>query len=229
MAHRFDLIVVGAGAVGAYHALHAARAGLSVALLDRHDWPAGASIRNFGMAIPSGMAPGHWLDLARESAAIYRELAAAGAATITGTGTLYLATTDLETRVLSEFAARGPALGYRCVLLDPADARAFHPALTTGDTRAALHFPDDLQIDQRNLFRTLIPWMVETLGVTWLPGRDVTAISRRQRATEISTTTGERFTGARAVICPGPDLVNSCPALAAEAGITTCKLQMLRT
>jgi D-hydroxyproline dehydrogenase subunit beta len=225
----YDLVVIGAGAVGAFHALFAARDGMRVALVDRDLMPGGASVRNFGMCIPSGMAPGRWLDLARESAAIYRNLAEAGAATISGTGSLYLAFTDGEAAVLEEFAASGPALGHRCDLLDPDAAVRFHPALRRERLQAALHFPDDLQIDQRGLFRTLIPWMVETLGVTWLPGQEVVGFSSGSGGIEVMTAAGERITGSRVLACPGPDLARLFPGVAAEAGIRTCKLQMLRT
>lgn len=224
-----DLIVIGAGAVGAFHALFAARAGLRVAVLDRDSWPTGASVRNFGMAIPSGMAPGPWLEIARESAGIYRDLAATGAARISGTGTLYLAATDLEAAVLEEFASRGPGLGYACALLDREQTLRLHPSLDPASLRAALHFPDDLQIDQRSLFRSLIPWMAETLGVSWLPGREVVAVSRRAAGVEAVTANGGRIRAARAVVCPGPDLARLYPGIAADAGVRACKLQMLRT
>lgn len=224
-----DLIVIGAGAVGAFHALFAAQSGLRVALVDRDAWPSGASVRNFGMAIPSGMAPGPWLEIARESSAIYRDLAVAGAVRISGTGTLYLATTDLEATLLAEFAARGPALGYRCDLLTPEEAVAVHPALKRSGLAGALHFPDDLQIDQRTIFQTLIPWMVETHGVAWLPGREIVAIGRSGSVAEARSSTGERIHAARAIICPGPDLGRFYPEIAAGAGVRACKLQMLRT
>ncbi len=225
----YDLIVIGAGAVGAFHALFAAQAGLKVALIDRDEWPGGASVRNFGMCIPSGMAPGPWLEIARASAAIYRDLAGSGAASLSGNGTLYLATTDLEAALLAEFAERGPGLGHQCDLLDRDAALAIHPALRRQAVTAALLFTDDLQIDQRGLFRTLIPWMVETLGVAWLPGRDIVAIGREAGGVVARSAGGDRVHAARAVVCPGPDLDHLYPGIAAAAGVRSCKLQMLRT
>lgn len=225
----YDLAVVGAGIVGAMHALFAARAGMRVALLDRGEWPGGASVRNFGMAIPSGMAAGPWLDLARGSVEIYRELAEAGALSVSGSGSLFLATTDLEARVLAEFAERAPALGHRCDLLEPAQAVAFHPALRRDGLRAALLFPDDLQVDQRSLPRTLIPWLSETLSVDWMPGRTVSGIARRPGGVRVATADGEAVDAARAVVCAGPDLAALFPGLAEAASIRRCKLQMLRT
>ena len=48
MHKAFDLVIIGAGILGLAHALHAARRGLRVAVLDRDAQANGASIRNFG-------------------------------------------------------------------------------------------------------------------------------------------------------------------------------------
>ncbi|GAB3543766.1 FAD-dependent oxidoreductase [Spirosoma fluminis] len=44
----YDLIVIGAGALGTFHAYHAAKAGLRVLLLEKDNYPVGATVRNFG-------------------------------------------------------------------------------------------------------------------------------------------------------------------------------------
>jgi D-amino-acid dehydrogenase len=55
---HFDVIVVGAGAVGACSALELVRAGLSVAIVERgEDWAAGCSWGNAGMIVPSHASP----------------------------------------------------------------------------------------------------------------------------------------------------------------------------
>ena len=42
----WDLIVVGAGVLGSFHAYFAARRGWRTLLLERGDWPGEASVRN---------------------------------------------------------------------------------------------------------------------------------------------------------------------------------------
>jgi len=53
-----DIAIVGAGIMGLAHACHAARAGLSVTVLDRNAQASGASVSNFGMLALVAQAPG---------------------------------------------------------------------------------------------------------------------------------------------------------------------------
>lgn len=57
MRTHFDLIVVGGGIMGTFHAYHAARQNKSVLLLEKDNFPVGATVRNFGQAVSSG-----WLE-----------------------------------------------------------------------------------------------------------------------------------------------------------------------
>ena len=59
---EYDVIVVGAGVLGVFHAYFAAKQGMRVLLLERDDAPRGASVRNFGWCIPSAMTPGVWAE-----------------------------------------------------------------------------------------------------------------------------------------------------------------------
>src|SRR5215213_5517223 len=72
----FDLVVVGAGIVGLAHVLLAARAGLSVAVLDRDAQANGASMRNFGFVTVTGQGwPDTWRRALR-ARAVWAEVAA---------------------------------------------------------------------------------------------------------------------------------------------------------
>jgi FAD dependent oxidoreductase TIGR03364 len=242
--------------VGAFHALFAAEAGMRVLLLERDDRPRGASVLNFGMVVPSGVAAGPWHELALASAAIFRDLAARGAVALAGSGTQYVATTAAERDVLEEFAAVGPGYGYACRLLGAAASVAHNPALEPAAVKASLLFPDDVQVDQRALLPRLIAWMVETLGVVWRPGCVVTGVERaggggrggglvRVRAAHgvehasvggeragpgrVGAEPGEEFRGRRVVVCPGADIRTLFPDVFARAGVGLCRLRMLRT
>ncbi|RZL13493.1 MAG: FAD-dependent oxidoreductase, partial [Hymenobacter sp.] len=56
MHNSYDLIVVGAGALGAFHTYFALQQGLKVLLLEKDARPMEATVRNFGQIITSGMA-----------------------------------------------------------------------------------------------------------------------------------------------------------------------------
>src|SRR2546421_9054983 len=101
---EWDVIVVGAGVLGAFHAWFAARRGLRTLLSERGEMPADASVRNFGTLVPSAMTPGEWHRRAVESAAVYRDLADQIRIPLQRHGTQYLATTTAEAAVLEEFS-----------------------------------------------------------------------------------------------------------------------------
>lgn len=69
---KADLIVVGAGVLGTFHAYHALRQGRSIVLLEKDAMPAGATVRNFGEIVPSGLGPGRWQNLGIESMNLYK-------------------------------------------------------------------------------------------------------------------------------------------------------------
>ena len=74
MNKEFDLIVVGAGILGLFHAYHAAARKRSVLLLEKDIGPQGATVRNFGQVVPSGMPQGRWQQYGRYATLLYQEL-----------------------------------------------------------------------------------------------------------------------------------------------------------
>src|SRR4051795_7366989 len=72
-----DVVVVGAGVVGAACAYFAARAGLRVAVLDRGPVAGGTTGAGEGNLLVSDKSPGPELDLALHSLALWRELGGA--------------------------------------------------------------------------------------------------------------------------------------------------------
>ena len=55
MENEFDLIVIGGGVLGTFHAYHALEKGFKVAILEKDKAPQSATTRNFGQVVPSGM------------------------------------------------------------------------------------------------------------------------------------------------------------------------------
>lgn len=226
--NRWDLVVVGAGVLGAFHAYWAGRAGLRTLLVERNDWPREASARNFGMIIPSGMEPGPWHDQAIHSLRVYEALARELPIADVLRGMIYLAATEREASVLTEFAHIGPGHGYRCELLDPAEAARRNPAIRKDACRVALDFPDDLILDPPALFRSLIPWLGEKFEIAYRPRTTVVGIERGGDCL-VRFASGEETRTARVVVCPGVDRSTLFPAVFAAAGISFTKLQMMRT
>lgn len=86
----FDLVVVGAGILGTSHALQAARLGKRVALLEKDNRPEGATVRNFGQVVPSGLS-GRWYEYGLRSVEIYKEIQKEFDLTVRAQGSVYVA------------------------------------------------------------------------------------------------------------------------------------------
>jgi FAD dependent oxidoreductase TIGR03364 len=224
---RADVAVIGAGVLGTFHAYFACLRGLRVVLIERGGLPLGASVRNFGMIIPGGMPPGEWHRRGCESADLYRRLADEVPFPLRQGGTQYLATTPAEATVLEEFARLGPGRGYTCRLLDPGESRSLNPAVAE-TCLASLHFPDDLRLEPRALFRALIPCLVEVHGLTYLPHTVAVRVTAEGSACRVLTAGGEEIHAGHVFVCSGADLQTLFPQRLAAAGLSHCKLQMLR-
>ena len=70
---KYDLIVIGGGVLGVFSAYHALRMGRSVALIERNNRSRGATVRNFGQIVPSGLSM-KWRKYGRKSLEVYQEL-----------------------------------------------------------------------------------------------------------------------------------------------------------
>ena len=225
----FDVIVIGAGVLGSFHAYSACRRGLRTLLIERGDSPNEASARNFGTIVPSAMTPGEWHRRGLETVGIYRELAGELPPFLKPGGTQYLALTPGELAVLEEFARVGPEKGYACRLLDRRGSVALNPSIDPGRCLGSLHFPDDVRVDPRALFAGLIPWMVGTLGCQYQPRTVAIGVDADGDDCVVTTAAGARFRGHRAFVCTGGDFRTLFPSLFAESGLSRCRLQMMRT
>jgi D-hydroxyproline dehydrogenase subunit beta len=225
---EWDLIVVGAGVLGTFHAYFAAQRGGRVLLIERSDWPREASVRNFG-TLMAGSLSGEWHRRGMESIAVYRQLAPLAGFQFQDHGSLYHVTTPLEATILEEFARLGPAAGHRCELLDPGRAEAINPFLNREHVRSGLFFPDDARVEPRGLLQKLIPWLTRELHVEYKPATVAVNVDVVHGQARVRTAAGAEFRARHAVVCNGADLRTLFPEEFAAAGFERCKLLMMRT
>ncbi|MFI6503429.1 NAD(P)/FAD-dependent oxidoreductase [Nonomuraea typhae] len=137
-----DVIVIGAGVVGAACAYYAARAGLDVTVVDRGPVAGGTTGAGEGNILVSDKEPGPELDLALLSNRLWRELAAHGGFEFEAKGGLVVAETADVLRQLTDLAAKqgvehtavpGEALG------------GYEPHLAPG-LAGGVHYPQDAQV-----------------------------------------------------------------------------------
>ena len=101
---QYDLIIIGAGNLGTFHAYHALKLGKKVLLVERDAAPNEATVRNFGQIVPSGQALNEWFDFGRESLKIYNEIQKKANISVRKNGSYYLASNEEELVLLHEAA-----------------------------------------------------------------------------------------------------------------------------
>jgi FAD dependent oxidoreductase TIGR03364 len=218
------LAIVGAGIVGLAHAYQAARRGLRVVVFERNARATGASIRNFGMILPIGMAAGPMLERALRSRGIWLDLAARAGFWHNPAGAVFLAYAADELQVLGEFAARASALGYQCQLLDAAGVLARSQAVKTQGLLGGLFSATEIVVDPREAVVKLAAYLQAECGVEFHFGQTVTAIEPPRLIAN-----GEAWLAERVTVCGGADFETLFPDLLRHSGLTRCKLQMMRT
>jgi len=224
-----DVLVIGAGVVGAFHAYHAAQRGYSVLLAERNPWPNDASTRNFGIIARSIVEPGSlWANYARDTRETYEAIQREHDITVRKTGSLYLASTTLERAVLTEYAGSA-ANRDECTFIEGAEAVARYPFLEPEYCQGALLFPHDLGLDPRLMLRQLIPFLEQTGRVTYLPRTTITHLEVRGDRCHARDAARNTFEAAHAFVCGGANRHLLFPELFTDDLARVCKLQMLRT
>lgn len=224
----FDLIVVGAGVLGCFHAWAARQRGWRVLLLERSVAPQAASVRNFGLIIPTALT-GVWQQHGLRGLQIYRDVAARVGVTLNQSGTLYVAQTGDELARLEAVLDRPAAAELGLELLDPRQALHQHPLLNPDFVRGALHAQLELRVQPREFLPAMLRWLGADDMLTYRPATQVVDVAERGGHVEVRTAAGERFDGQAVVVCCGAELATLFPERLQAARLNYCRLQMVRT
>jgi len=149
-----DVVIVGAGIVGAACARALAVAGVRVTVLERGAAASGTSAKGEGNLLVSDKGPGAELDLAVYASSLWPTLVAELADELgpgfpsleyERKGGLVVATTDAGAEPLLAFASTQREVGVDARAVSVTDALALEPWLNPAIT-AAVHYPDDAQV-----------------------------------------------------------------------------------
>ncbi|RVX42236.1 glycine/D-amino acid oxidase-like deaminating enzyme [Nonomuraea polychroma] len=191
-----DVIVVGAGVVGAACAYYAARAGLDVTVVDRGPVAGGTTGSGEGNVLVSDKEPGPELELAVLSNRLWRTLAGHGGFEFEAKGGLVVAETPEIQRQLAELAAKQDV--EHAVV--PGDAlRDYEPHLAQG-LAGGVFYPQDAQVQPMLAAAALLKHGADKYGRGTLRlrlGAEVTGFIRSgERVTGVRTTQGDVLGGA---------------------------------
>lgn len=228
MEKRFDLIVVGAGIMGTFHAYHALEMGLRVALLEKDSSPRGASVRNFGQVIPSGLA-GRWFDFGCSSLDLYRTLKHTAGIQVREQGSVYLASDADEIQLLHELQAHYDTKGYPCTLLSGNDLLKNYPFIRSSYAREALYFPQELSVEPERLLTQVHSYLKSRFPYFCLQFRSPVTRCFDSNSGATVTVHGAEWVADKVIICNGAEVDLLFPERFFAPGRQVCKLQMMRT
>uniref|UniRef100_A0AAU1ZTW5 FAD-binding oxidoreductase n=1 Tax=Streptomyces sp. NBC_00093 TaxID=2975649 RepID=A0AAU1ZTW5_9ACTN len=144
-----DVVVIGAGMVGAACALYLARAGLATLVLDRGAVAGGTTGAGEGNLLVSDKEPGPELDLALLSARLWHDLAAepglGGAVEFEAKGGVVVASDAEGMAALTGFAAGQRAAGIEAETVDAGQLADLEPHLAP-DLAGGVLYPQDCQV-----------------------------------------------------------------------------------
>ncbi|NUP20309.1 MAG: FAD-binding oxidoreductase [Streptomyces sp.] len=170
-----DVVVVGAGMVGAACALYAGRAGLDVILVDRGPVAGGTTGAGEGNLLVSDKEPGPELDLALLSGRLWGELARefGEAVEYEAKGGVVVASSPGGLAALERFAAGQRAAGVVAESVAGDGLYDLEPHLAPG-LPGGVHYPQDCQV----MPTLAAAHLIRASGARLLTGRTVTDILR---------------------------------------------------
>jgi glycine/D-amino acid oxidase-like deaminating enzyme len=208
-----DVIIVGAGIVGAACARALAMDGFEVTVVDRGTVAGGTSSACEGNLLVSDKGPGAELDLARYASGLWQRTVEdlrdqlgpeSPSVEYDAKGGLVAATTDTGAQSLLAFAASQRAVGIDAQVLDAREARALEPDLAP-DIRVAVLYPEDAQVQPTIATEALLA-SARRHGARVLENRAVTGpvLDPSGCLAGVATSAGDRLTASRVLIAAGP-------------------------
>ncbi|OYP31629.1 TIGR03364 family FAD-dependent oxidoreductase [Rhodopirellula sp. MGV] len=226
--NQADILIIGGGVLGAFHAYHALRNGQRVVLLERHAAPQGATVRNFGQVVPSGL-DSQWQHYGRESLQIYQDLQSEIDLTVRQLGTIYLASDDEELALIDELHAINAANDYPSELWSTGRCLNRFPQLRADYCRGGLFFPAEISVNPRQMIHRLHQWLAGQSNYQSYFRSSVQDLSvASDGRVQAITSDGRTFRAAKAILCCGSEFRALFPEVFQRSELETVKLQMMR-
>jgi FAD dependent oxidoreductase TIGR03364 len=218
-----SVTIVGAGIVGLAMARSFALQGAQVKVYERSPKALGASIRNFGLVWPIAQPQGPLYERALKGRAIWRQLAEQAGFACDAVGSMQLAYRDDEAAVLEEFYGHSRALR-SLQLLRADEAKLKTGAVLLPGLKCALLSQDEMVVDPREAIAQIASYLSHEHGVEFVFSAHVAHVESGW----VWLANGQKQKSDLTVICSGAEFESLYPQLYPSAGLTKCKLQMMR-
>jgi FAD dependent oxidoreductase TIGR03364 len=193
--------------------------------LEAEPAPQGASVRNFGLLWVSGRRTGAELDAARRSRRRWEEISVdIPGVGFRAAGSLTVACTDGERKVMEEFANHPDATVRSITFLEPHEVTALNPAVR-GDIAGGLHCEADAVVEPRRALGAMRDYLSSRGSYAFHSGRRVASLDDHA----VVDVTGTRWEGDLVVVATGAAF-DQLPGTEPVAGqLRRVRLQMLET
>ncbi|RXM42325.1 TIGR03364 family FAD-dependent oxidoreductase [Flavobacterium sp. YO64] len=228
MNTKYDLIVIGGGVLGTFHAYHALQKGLKVAIIEKDKLPVSATVRNFGQVVPSGMDT-KWQNYGRESLKIYNDIQSQFDISIRKNGSVYLASNDEEVQLIEELSIINKNNGYESLLLTREQCLEKYPGLRNDYVKAGLYFPEEVTVEPRIMINRLLEFLIKNKGLTYFGNTKVVRCDSLSNEVAVVTANGEIHKTSKVILCCGSEFKTLYPDVFAKSDLEVTKLQMLQT
>src|SRR5690625_4883938 len=226
---EYDLIIIGAGIMGIFHAYHALKRGKSVLLLEKDNYPSGATVRNFGQIVPSGMY-GIWFDYGIRSMSIYKSIQKELDISVRNDGSVYLASDNEEQALIHELKAYYDIKGYKSKLLSKENTLRKYTAIKDSYVKEAILFPEEISIEPELMIHRLHDYILNKFSsIQILYNNPVIKCVPKGKDVLIVTSNATRYQGAKVIICNGYEYNLLYPKIFKTSKQIITKLQMMCT
>lgn len=226
---KYDLIVIGGGILGTFHAYHALKLGKTVLQLEKDNFPVGATVRNFGQVIPSGMT-GEWFRYGCRSLQIYQEIQSEFDISVRKNGSVYIASDEDEQILIHELKAHFDTQDYSHQLMSKQQIIDKYPSIKASYAKEAIFFDQEVSVEPNLMIYRLQDYMQAKFEqYTILFNSPVIDCASKEAGVEVRLTNGDKFKADKAVICNGYEFKLLFQDLFNNSGQEISKLQMMRT
>ncbi|WP_312789487.1 TIGR03364 family FAD-dependent oxidoreductase [Sphingobacterium sp.] len=227
--NTYDLVIVGGGILGTFHAYHALKRGLRVLQLEKDNFPVGSTVRNFGQVVPSGMA-GVWFEYGVRGLEIYQSIQQEMDISVRNNGSIYIASDPDEVKIIHELSHHYQIKGYQHEIWSKDQILSQYPAMKADYVKEGIVFKQELSVEPELMIKKLHSYIQAKFGhYTLKYDTTVIACEEMNDFVRLTTSTLKNFDGKKVIICNGYEFKILYRDLFDDSGLEISKLQMMRT
>lgn len=226
---KADLIVVGGGILGTFHALHALKKGLKVLQIEKDNFPVGSTVRNFGQIVPSGMAD-RWFNFGVKGLEFYQDIQSKTDIGIRNNGSIYIASDNDEVQIIHELSKHYKTKGYDHEIWTKEMILKKYPDLRPEYIKEAIFFPQELSAEPEFMIKKIHEYLaVQYPNYSLLYDTAIIGCEENENAVVLHSSRNEKFIADQVVICNGYEFKILFKELFDDSGLQISKLQMMKT